>query len=91
MAVGNVTLLTFAADCCAAVAPLLLGAHCAATDISCLPGPWQQTRYTLLQRSTAETDRWTDGRTPYHCIDPATYYASSVNNSTICISDNLIE
>ena len=45
----------------AAAAPLLLGAQRrAAID-----------RYLLLQRSTDETDRRTDGRTSDHCIDPA--------------------
>ena len=29
-------------------------------DISCPPGPQQQTRRTLLQRSTDGTNRWTD-------------------------------
>ena len=35
----------------------------------------------LLQRSAAGTDRRTDGRTPYHYIDPAANYASSVNET----------
>ena len=34
---------------------------------------------TLLQRSTVGADRRTNGRTPYRYIDPAAYYASSVN------------
>jgi len=33
-------------------------------DISCLPGPQQQTRRTLLQRSIAGTDGRTDMNTP---------------------------
>jgi len=47
--------------------------------ISCQPGPQQQTRRTLLQQSVAGTDTWTDGRIPYCYIDPAAYYASSVD------------
>jgi len=44
------------------------------------PGPQQQTRRTLLLRSTDGTDRQTDRRTPYRYIQPSAYYASSVNN-----------
>ena len=44
------------------------------------PGPQQQTRRTLLLRSTDGTDRHTDRRTPYRYIQPSAYYASSVNN-----------
>ena len=39
-------------------------------DISCTPGPQQQTRRTLLQRWIDGWDRQTDGRTPYRYIDP---------------------
>ena len=35
-------------------------------------------RRTLMQRLTDGTDRQTDGGTPYHHINPAAYYASSV-------------
>ena len=41
-------------------------------DISCSPGPQQQTRRTLLQRSIDVTD-W---RTSYRYIDPVALYAS---------------
>ena len=47
--------------------------------ISCPPGQQQQTRRTLLQGSTAGTDRRTHGRTPYRYVDPASHYVSSVN------------
>jgi len=46
-------------------------------DVSYPPGPQQQTRRTLLQRSdetegqTVEQNRQTDGRTPYRYADPA--------------------
>jgi len=54
---------SFAADrrrCCWTLAVQQL------IDISCHPGPQQQTRRTLLQRSTDGTDRRTDdGHTPY--------------------------
>ena len=42
-------------------------------DISCSPGPQQQTRRTLLQQANGtdkQTDRQADGRTPYRFIDP---------------------
>ena len=45
-------------------------------------GPQQQTRRTLLQRSTDGTDRQAYGRTPYRYIDPTAYYASSVHNKS---------
>jgi len=41
-------------------------------DISCSPGPQQQTRRTLLQRSIDVTD----GRTSYRYVDPVALYAS---------------
>jgi len=41
-------------------------------------GPQQQTR--LKMRSMDGTDRRTDGRTPYRYVDPAAYFARSVNN-----------
>jgi len=50
-------------------------------DISCLLGPQQQTRRTMLQQSIAGTDRQTDGRTPYRYTHPAAYHASSVKNN----------
>ena len=40
-----------------------LGGRRVSIDISCPPGPRQQTRRTFLQRSTDETDGRTDGRT----------------------------
>jgi len=52
-------------------------------DISCPPGPQQQTRRTLLQRSTAGTDRWKDGRTPYRYTDPAAYYKREVSINSL--------
>ena len=66
----NVTLLACAADrraivLRAAVAPLLLGDR-----YLCLPGPQQQIRRTLLQRSAAGTDEQTDGYRTYRpCRD----------------------
>jgi len=59
---------------------LLLSAGRAAIDRYLLPvhGPQQQTR--LKMRSMDGTDRRTDGRTPYRYIDPAAYFARSVNN-----------
>jgi len=76
-----VTLLAFAAGRRAAVrrccwAPAVQQS----IDISCPPGPQQQTHRALLQLSIAGTDRPSGGRTPYRYIDPAAYYASSVNN-----------
>jgi len=67
----NVTLLAFAAaDHCAAVsiaaaAPLLLGTRhpLLSIDISSLRSAQQQTCCILLQWSTDETDRQTDGDT----------------------------
>jgi len=65
----NVTLLTFADERRVAVrrAPLSI-------DISCPPGPQQQTRHSGMQLSINGTDRQTDKqtyrRTPYH-TDPA--------------------
>jgi len=49
----NVTLLAFAADYRAAVAPLLLGGRRPLlwTDISCPQGAQQQTRSMMLQRT----------------------------------------
>jgi len=57
--------------CCAARRPPLL------IDISCTPGPQQQTRRTLLQRSKAGTDRQTD-TVPFHRPCSA-YYAGNAN------------
>ena len=69
-AAGNVALLAFDADRRAAVrraaaAPLLLNAVQQSIDISCPPGPRQQTRprRTLLQLGYRQTDRQTDGQT----------------------------
>jgi len=59
MSADNVTLLTFLAAQHAAVRRAA-----AAPDISCLPGPQQQTGRSGTQRSTDGTDRrtnrWTD-------------------------------
>jgi len=41
-----------------------------AIDISCRLGPQQQTHRTMLQRED-ETDRQTNGRTPYRYANPA--------------------
>jgi len=57
------TLLVFAADRHAAVAPLLLGSDRAAIDLSCPPDPQQQTSHALLQRLIAGRDRHMNG----HC------------------------
>jgi len=59
---------------------LLLSAGRAAIDryLLAVHGPQQQTR--LKMRSMDGTDRRTDGRTPYRYIDPAAYFARSVNN-----------
>ena len=44
-------------------------------DISCRPGPQQQTRRTLLRRSITGADTVTaDGRTPFRYTDPAACY-----------------
>ena len=75
------TILAFAADRRSAVrraaaAPLLLGARRAAIDRYCLPAVNQP-------NAAAAVDRWdrrTDGRTPDLYIDPASYFANSVNN-----------
>jgi len=62
--------LLLSADRAAAVCAVLLKHHCCwppavqqLIDISCLPGPQQQTRHTLMQWSIA---RQTDGRTDRH-------------------------
>jgi len=63
-AAGNETLLAFAADRHAAAAPLLLGAGRAAIERYLLPArPTAANSLTLLQQSTAGTDRQTDTRT----------------------------
>jgi len=72
-----VTLITFANEhhavvCCGVGRP-------AAINVSCLPGPQQQTYHMLLQWSVDGTDRWT----LYRYTDPAAYYADSVNNKEI--------
>jgi len=61
---------------------LLLSTSCAATDISCALGPQRQSHHTLLVVDS--WDRQTDGRTPYHYIDPA-YTMSAA--STMCGCD----
>ena len=38
--------------------------------------PYRDTATGQTEGTDGQTDRWT----PYHCIDPAAYYASSVNN-----------
>ena len=50
-------------------------------DISYPPGPQQQTRRTLLQRTNG-IDRQTDRRTPCRHRPRAAYYACSANNET---------
>jgi len=74
-------LLAFAADRRAAVDMDRKAAAPAADvqqsiDIACPRGPWQQTRRTPRLRYKIGQ---TNGRTPYRCIEPAAYYASSVN------------
>ena len=72
----NVTLLlAFAADRRAA---LLCAGRAAIGRYLVAPGPQQQTRRTLLQRSIAGTDRRTD-TVPLHRPCPVAYYASSFN------------
>jgi len=79
-----VTLLAFAAERRAA-APLLLGARrCrsispARRAHSSKPAA----RRGCGTRRNRQTDRRTDRRTPYRYIDPAAYYASSVNRQII--------
>jgi len=68
----NVTLFAFAAVRRAAATSI---------DISCPPGPQQQTRRTLVQRSIDGTDRRTDGRTLYRHADPAAHCASRVDKT----------
>jgi len=83
----NMTLPAFAVDRRAAVdvdrkaAAPAADAPCSNRSI-CLPAcPQQQTcRTPRLRCKRGQTDRRTDGRTPYRYIDPAAYYASSVNN-----------
>jgi len=77
-AAGSVTLLAFAA------ALLPLAAARAAVDITCPPGPQQQSRRTMLLRSIAGTDRRTDRRTPYRYVDPAACCANSVKCKSGC-------
>jgi len=56
----NVTLLAFAAERCAAAA--LGGRYTTLSiDISCLPGPQQQTRRSGMHPSVDRWDRQTDG------------------------------
>jgi len=58
------------------------------------PGPQQQTRRPLLQRSTVrtqrhgQTDRQIDGRTLYRDTDPTAYYDSSANKRGASILTN---
>ena len=53
------------------------------TDISCPPGPQQQTHSSGVRRPNDGTDRWTDAR-QFHRLCSA-YYASSVNNSYLVV------
>ena len=73
---GTARIYCCAPCCCSARRPPL------SIDISCPPGPQQQTSRTLLQRSIDGTDRWTYGRTAYRYVYIyiyAAHYASSVN------------
>jgi len=84
-AVGNKSVFSFLRQLSTLhCSPLLLHAAVQQSiDISCPPGPQQQTRRTLLQRSTAGTDRWKDGRTPYRYTDPAAYYKREVSINSL--------
>jgi len=72
----------FAAERRAAAAGLLLLRHPSAAAIDRLspqtPARWAQQQ---TYRSGLQTDRQTDGLTPYRYIYRAAYYASSVNKS----------
>jgi len=69
-----VALPAFAAAPRAAAAP----AEQQSIDISCPPGPQQQTRRTLLQRSNGADTRTDDGRTQYRFVEPAPHTAPAV-------------
>jgi len=77
-----VTLLAFAADRRAAVAPLLQarGAR-TAVDRYRMPAGRSAANTPHAAAAVDRWDRQTDGRTLNRLIDPAAYYASSVNNS----------
>jgi len=81
----NVTLLAFAAHRRAAEAPLLLSAGRAATDRYLLPAGPTAANPPHTDAAVDRLDRQTDG--PYRYIDPAAYYASSVNNCKVLYTD----
>ena len=56
--------------CCGAVAAGRRPCSNRSISPACPPGPQRQTRRTL---PTVRTDRWTDGRTPYHYTVPAAH------------------
>jgi len=58
---------------CGALQPPML------IDISCPPGPQQQTRRTLLQRSIDGTD----GRTPNRYMDPASSFGDVIQRQLV--------
>ena len=71
----SAALPTFAAAASAAVAPAVQQS----IDISCSPGPQQQTRRTLLH--AGQTDGRRDGWTAFH-RPSFSYYAESANSGT---------
>jgi len=71
----SAALPTFAAAASAAVAPAVQQS----IDISCSPGPQQQTRRTLLH--AGQTDGRRDGWTAFH-RPSFSYYADSANSGT---------
>jgi len=84
-----VTLLAFAAERRAAVAPLLLSARRllqargarAAVDRRRMPAGRPAANTPHAAAAVDRWDRQTDGRTLNRLIDPAEYYVSSFNNS----------
>jgi len=56
-------------------------------DIACPPGPTvANPPNAVVAAKMGQTDRRTDGRTPYPYIDPAAYYAGSVKFNKVRVS-----
>jgi len=66
----------------AAAAPLLLGTRRLLDGVPAAGAPCSS-RSIPRAASRYRWDRLTDGRTPYRYIDPASYYASRVNDGGI--------
>ena len=78
------TLLAFAADRRAAVAPLLLSVGRAAIDRYLLPAGPKAANPPHAASAVDSWDRRTDGRTLCRYTDPAAYNASRVNKTLQC-------